>query len=376
MRMTFLSNTTFTEHQISLLNKGPSYVPPPPPISTAARIKNKAEIQACISRVTFKNTQLARTSEYMEFINSVIRVNNAAYTIQTQSEKSHKKILNLLKEIKTLKTPILPSDKTKRLIAMETTDYELMLKNSLNKDDPTTNTVLPSTRQQKINAEITRIAEKYNGNDLRKVLIRCKTSEPLPSSPYALPKDHKPGELKGRPIISTVNSGVRPLSQFLANLIQPLIKTYVPAHLSSTSDFLNSISSISMNDQLSFGSLDVTNLYGSIPLEDNNGEPGLITVMTNFFSDHHQSSIYPELHPIDFTQLLRVTLYEDVYAHQNVTKKQTKGIAMGNCAAPPLAIIYMQLLKLKSRVGASLSPCGKGTSTIYSSSQLLNQPTC
>ena len=42
----------------------------------------------------------------------------------------------LLNEIKTLKTPILPSDKTKRLIAMETTDYELMLQNSLNKDDP------------------------------------------------------------------------------------------------------------------------------------------------------------------------------------------------------------------------------------------------
>jgi hypothetical protein len=102
-----------------------------------------------------------------------------------------------------------------------------------------------------------------------------------------------------------------------------------------------------MNDQLSFGSLDVTNLYGSIPLEDNNGEPGLITVMTNFFSDHHQSSIYPELHPIDFTQLLRVTLYEDVYAHQNVTKKQTKGIAMGNCAAPPLAIVYMHAIETK-----------------------------
>ena len=42
----------------------------------------------------------------------------------------------LLNEIKTLKTPILPSDKMKRLIAMETTDYELMLQNSLNKDDP------------------------------------------------------------------------------------------------------------------------------------------------------------------------------------------------------------------------------------------------
>jgi hypothetical protein len=49
----------------------------------------------------------------------------------------------------------------------------------------------------------------------------------------------------------------------------------------------------------------------------------------------------------DFRELLRLVLYEDTYLFKGESRRQTTGIAMGNCAAPPLAIIYMDHVERK-----------------------------
>ena len=60
-----------------------------------------------------------------------------------------------------------------------------------------------------------------------------------------------------------------------------------------------------------------------------------------FFDSHKNLSSIPQLHKEDFTEILRLVLFEDTYLLKGEHKKQMNGIAMGNCAAPPLAIIYM-----------------------------------
>ena len=47
------------------------------------------------------------------------------------------------------------------------------------------------------------------------------------------------------------------------------------------------------------------------------------------------------LHAEDFDELIRLILYEDTYLLNGRQRCQIQGIAMGNCAAPPLAILYM-----------------------------------
>jgi hypothetical protein len=47
----------------------------------------------------------------------------------------------------------------------------------------------------------------------------------------------------------------------------------------------------------------------------------------------------------DFIKILRLILFEDTYLLEGEHKKQVNGIAMGNCAAPPLAIIYMHMIE-------------------------------
>ena len=106
-----------------------------------------------------------------------------------------------------------------------------MLTSCLNANDQKISQTLPTTRQQHFNKIIENVSKNYS-DSYKSAILNCKCSEPLPSNPYALPKDHKPGILKGRPIISTVNSSVRKLSIWIASLLNPLVKKFVEAHLS------------------------------------------------------------------------------------------------------------------------------------------------
>ena len=106
-------------------------------------------------------------------------------------------------------------------------------------------------------------------------------SEPLPCPVYCLPKDHKEGNLKGRPIHSATDTPAIALSKYLVSSLKPLLN-HVKSHLRNTDEFINFLNSID-NKIHGFCSLDVTNLYGSIPLKDiNEKTPGIFTVAKRF----------------------------------------------------------------------------------------------
>ena len=78
-----------------------------------------------------------------------------------------------------------------------------------------------------------------------------------------LPKDHK-SPLRGRPVVSALSTPSTTLCKVLAELIKPLLST-IPAHLKSSMDFLNGLTSVNniINQEgldihsTRFGSLDV-----------------------------------------------------------------------------------------------------------------------
>ena len=95
---------------------------------------------------------------------------------------------------------------------------------------------------------------------------------------------YKKGELKGRPIHAATDTPATRLSTFLVKSLNNIL-THVPAHLKNTQEFIDFISTL--DDIKGFCSLDVCNLYGSIPLEDlEDGTPGIFTIMKDFFSTH------------------------------------------------------------------------------------------
>ena len=89
----------------------------------------------------------------------------------------------------------------------------------------------------------------------------------------------------------------------------------------------------------------MSNLYGSIPLEDlNDNTPSVFTFATNFFSKHKADCDLYDLSNKNFDQLVRLSLTSDTVLIGNTPYKQRSGLAMGNNLAPVLATIYMNEL--------------------------------
>ena len=97
----------------------------------------------------------------------------------------------------------------------------------------------PITSQLNFNKDLSSIANRYKdtNQEVYDMIIRCKSSEPLPKSPYVLPKDHKSEELKGRPIISSLDCPSTKLSKFLSGHLQNLMK-HIEYHIASTDVFM------------------------------------------------------------------------------------------------------------------------------------------
>ena len=204
---------------------------------------------------------------------------------------------------------------------------------------------LPRSEQIRFNGQLNKIADKYKSEHpkLWQTLKSNICSEPLPCPVYCLPKDHEQGNLKGRPIHAATDTPATRLSKYLANSLNVLL-THVPSHLKNTEEFVKFLSDIE-GEVYGFCSLDVCNLYGSIPLEDiNTNTPGVYTIAKRFFLKHKSDCDLLALSGEDFVSLLRLSLTSDVILIGGKGYNQKTGLAMGNNLAPTLAIIYMNEL--------------------------------
>ena len=107
------------------------------------------------------------------------------------------------------------------------------------------------------------------------------------------------------------------------------------AHLRSTSHFIEAVRDYVITPGCTFGPLDVTNLFRSIALEDDPHSymPGLVSIVSNFYDTHRDSSSSPPMDRADFAELLRLVLFGDTYFFRGQHLQQVKG--------ETLAIIYM-----------------------------------
>ena len=326
---------------VAVLNKGPSYVNADPKQLTKTCLLSRASLQTTIDKL---EEQLTPTYAINEVSGGLARIID-------KGEKTGTTILKS-KRLKYEKPPdsviITPTDKTKRLVAIDKIQYKHMVQNSTiatgNYQLRKSKLNHPRTEQIKFNGHLNKIANKYSKThpELCKALKDNICCEPLPCSVYCLPKDHKKGELKGRPIHAATDTPATRLSTFLVKSLNNIL-THVPAHLKNTQEFIDFISTL--DDIKGFCSLDVCNLYGSIPLEDlEDGTPGVFTIMKDFFSTHKTATDLQHLSDDDFVSLLRLCITSDVVLIEGNSYSQKSGLAMGNNLAPTLAIIYMNNL--------------------------------
>jgi hypothetical protein len=332
-----ISSETLDDKLTNVLEKGPSFVNAAPRDLPRHSLLAKASLQRAMDQLKAQNVPESALSEFKGGMSRVIEEGN----------KKGSKILKnktLTYELPPKNIVITPTDKTKRLLALDTTFYDNMLLKS------TTETGnykelrklnLPRTEQINFNRRLNNITKKYLYSDPRLYCELGSTicSEPLPCSAYCLPKDHKEGEFKGRPIHAATDTPATKLSKFLAKSLQVLLR-HVPAHLKNTDEFIDFISDIDSELVHGFCSLDVCNLYGSISLKDIDGDtPSIFTVARHFFSEHKADCELHALSDKDFEELVRLCLTSDSILIGNKSYKQQSGLAMGNNLAPILAII-------------------------------------
>ncbi len=164
--------------------------------------------------------------------------------------------------------------------------------------------------------------------------------------------DHKE-PIKGRPVVAARDSEGYMLSKILAYILKPtLVK--VRSHLESTQKFIESITQITLESDEVFGSFDVVNLYGSIPLS---GEEDAVTIATAFYDEHRLLSRAPGIPTNCMKELLTLSLHNSVIGINGAgTYKQVDGLAMGNPLSGLISTIYMNYVETKVRIVLGFEP--------------------
>ena len=99
-----------------------------------------------------------------------------------------------------------------------------------------------------------------------------------------------------------------------------------------------------------FFSIDVVNLYGSIPVDE-----AIAAVMAKL-DEHGQSIDTFGLSKEDISSLLEQSLGDNVFSFNNNYYRQKLGLAMGNPCAPPLAILFLDQFENKALAASHLKP--------------------
>ncbi|XP_069970242.1 uncharacterized protein [Penaeus vannamei] len=140
-----------------------------------------------------------------------------------------------------------------------------------------------------------------------------------PGFMYGLPKVHKPG-IPLRPIISSIGTLSYDLVKFFVQIIQPL--TFNEYTVSNSSDFVNEISQLRVDNTKTMGSFDVESLFTNVPLTETTH---IITNITPAESLSHFG-----LEKKRLNSLLNIVTKDSVFTFDKCLCTQIDGVAMGS----------------------------------------------
>ena len=274
--------------------------------------------------------------------------------------KNHKVVKNNVSEderqfLSTLKknddVVIKQSDKCKGFVIMNKSAYLDKAQDILG--DRNNYETVDKNPVPKVEAQTKRIFKSVSKNKLPESVIKELTPNHSRTPVfYGLPKDHKPS-VPLRPVISGCDGPTRKTSCLLERILKQLLK-FVPTHLWNTRDFLERMNSHKEKHGIPEGaiffSIDVINLYGSIPV----GE-AIISVMEKLKTHLHEVDTFG-LTLDDIQALLTQCLNENVFSFGNQHYRQKLGIAMGNPCAPPIAILFLDKLERQTLENISKKP--------------------
>ena len=226
-----------------------------------------------------------------------------------------------------------PADKNLGIVLMNTDDYigQCLIHLTDNTTYRLTNEYPKDNIRRALHGLITAYKEQ-----LHKQLYKHLTEGPLkPRTPqfYGIPKIHKEYTHLPpmRPIVSQSSSTLSPSAQFIDHVLQPLACSY-PDYIQNSTALILSLQDLTVPDNAILVTVDVTNLYPSIPQSE-----CLNIIHTEMLKHSHLFTFDPNL----ITRLLHININHNYFTFCRHIFQQIKGTAMGAPFSPTIANNFM-----------------------------------
>jgi hypothetical protein len=237
------------------------------------------------------------------------------------------------------------ADKGSGIVIMDSDRYVQEALRQLN--DVSTYRLLDHDPSPAIESQLKSLVDRVHKNDsiTSDMATYAIPSEHKPARFYLLPKVHKPG-VPGRPVVSCCGALTENLSEIVDHIVKPYI-TAVTSYLKDTNDFLSKIRSLdTLPPDSMLVSLDVVNLYPSIPHEDG------LSALSAFLLQQGM----PSQMCTDLCEMARFVLTHNVLEFDSRIYLQVSGTAIGTRLAPTRIVLYFcTCLRLGSYLGPPTS---------------------
>lgn len=350
-----LSNLQLSDTQISLLQRGLSFVPTPrnkqpklPHKDSIAQLINNINTRYFFRKDTKPKPAIHRPTGWTAPENNNLELNQFIddlhqYSYEPVEEEITSNISELeyqaLKQLKDNKDIIIKeADKGKGVVLMNREDYIKKANEHLHD----TNTY------RKVDFDHTQLVKE----EVESYLIFLKAWNYLPDKHinfiqpctpprtplfYFLPKIHKEGS-PPRPITSGCDSPTAFMSAFLTKILTPVAEAQ-PTYLRNGIQLLNLLEDIKnhgpLEDEAILCTADVSSLYTNIPTEEG------IQIVMERINQYKTSlpSFSPPVHVI--RNMLHLVLENNYFQFGAQFYLQIRGTAMGTRVAPPFANLFM-----------------------------------
>ena len=238
------------------------------------------------------------------------------------------------------------SDKTNRLVI---TDEEKYKKKSQEMLENTNNYKhRKQSKCKQIETQANRLIRNIGHDKFdRRTQEKLISTGSQPANFVTLIKDHKNTTDTGfplRPVASTINTPTNKIDWLISRILNQLL-LYIPSYIKNTDDLIEKLNNIDMKSYRGtevFVSLDVVNLYPSIPISK------AIRAVIEFAKQFWDSIDHYGLSLEELDRCLSFVSYNYEVQYLDKTYLQIKGCPMGAHFSPPFAIIYMHKIEVEA----------------------------
>ncbi|XP_072051687.1 uncharacterized protein [Amphiura filiformis] len=306
-----------TESETSILAKGLGYC------VVDRKIPIAEYITATESAIKQANLDNSKAEELRHKVNTTIR--NSKPPLSNITKEENKALIDLGKD-KTI--TIVPSDKGRCAVVLNTADYDSKCQNLLY-DQQTYKRVgynPTSGYRKKVTDFTNKLWTKGAVTNVEKHSLNPPTEPTVPAF-YGLPKIHKPEPIPVRPIVSSIGSVTYNLAKYAAKVLAPLVgKT--PHHIKNSQAFVDTVKDIKLEQNEIITSYDVSALFTSIPPDD------VLKAVTNSLINDPNLSERTNLNVEQLSELVDICLNTAYFSYKGQYYKQIHGCVMGSPLSP------------------------------------------